>query len=717
MTSAPDDEGRSVKRLILGEKLPSDKLEDQLLPKLLALPIFASDCFSSVAYAPQEMMLILTLGGLSFLSFTPWVAAVVVLLLVVVVLSYRRLIKAYPSGGGDYEVAQKNLGEKAALVVASALLVDYILTVSVSVASGVDNIISAVPQLAGMRVEMALAIVVVLCAVNLRGVRESSKAFALPTYVFIGSVFLMVVVGLLRTALGAAPVAASAQYSVHGDQVAQAGLVLLLLRAFSSGCSALTGVEAIANGVPAFRRPKIKNAQKTLVAMGSVAIVLFVGLVAVALISRVHYVENPCDLIGWQQCASAPQPSLMAQVAAAVFGGTSIPFYIVQAATALVLLLAANTAFNGFPLLGSVLARDSYAPKALLTRGDRLIYSNGVILLSLVAGVLLLIYRASVTNLIQLYIIGVFVSFTLGQTGMVRHWIRLLKSNAPNRPEIVQSLVTNVIGGSLTALVLVIVTITKFTHGAWLVFVIMPILWFLMLGVNRYYRDVEKEIEVDPHTTFGARGDHAIVLVGRMAKPVLKAIDYAIAARHESLEAVHISIDDAATKRLEEEWAQMNIAVPLIVVPSPYRDIAVPLIKYIKGHRAANGSEVVTVYQPIYVVGHWWEQLLHNHKARRIRQRLMLVHGVTIALVPWLLDSSQLVYGRRSRPIPGQDRRGEPRRPVAPVQRRPMGPHGLQHHGRAGVHGGADALNDLRSDPAPQAPSETPSETPVGPRA
>ncbi|MGN6743862.1 MAG: APC family permease [Amnibacterium sp.] len=706
MTSAPEDEGRSVKRLILGEKLPSDKLEDQLLPKLLALPIFASDCFSSVAYAPQEMMLILTLGGLSFLSFTPWVAAVVVLLLVVVVLSYRRLIKAYPSGGGDYEVAQKNLGEKAGLVVASALLVDYILTVSVSVASGVDNIISAVPQLAGIRVEMALAIVVVLCAVNLRGVRESSKAFALPTYVFIASVFLMIVTGLLRTALGLAPVAASAQYTVHGDQVAQAGLVLLLLRAFSSGCSALTGVEAIANGVPAFRRPKIKNAQKTLVAMGSVAIVLFVGLVAVALISRVHYVENPCDLRGWTQCATAPQPSLMAQVAAAVFGGTSIPFYVIQGATAVVLLLAANTAFNGFPLLGSVLARDGYAPKALLTRGDRLIYSNGVILLSLVAALLLLVYRASVTSLIQLYIIGVFVSFTLGQTGMVRHWIRLLKNRAPNRPEVIQSLVTNVVGGSLTALVLVIVTITKFTHGAWLVFVIMPILWFLMLGVNRYYRDVEKEIEVDPHTTFGAKGDHAIVLVGRMQKPVLKAVDYAIAARHESLEAVHISIDDAATKRLEEEWAQMNIAVPLIVVPSPYRDIAVPLIKYIKGHRAAHGAEVVTVYQPIYVVGHWWEQLLHNHKARRIRQKLMLVHGVTLALVPWLLDSSQLVYGRRSRPIPGQDRRGEP---VRPVQRRP---HGVPHH-RPG-RPSPEALNDLRTEPVP---AEEPAQTPVGPRA
>ncbi|MFD1720641.1 APC family permease [Amnibacterium endophyticum] len=659
-----------MKRLILGEKLPSHKLEDQLLPKHLALPIFASDPLSSVAYAPQELLLILLLGGLSFLSFAPGVAAVVVLLLVVVVLSYRQLIKAYPSGGGDYEVAQKNLGEKPALVVASALLVDYILTVAVSVASGVDNIISAFPGLAPARVEMALVIVVLLAAVNLRGVRESSKAFALPTYVFIASVALMVVTALVRTLLGDAPVAASAGYTVQVDQVTQAGLVLLVLRAFASGCSALTGVEAIANGVPAFRRPKVRNAQTTLTVMGLIAICLFVGLLAVALISRVHYAEDPCALIGFDACRTAPQPSLMAQVAAATFGGTSPFFYLIQAATALVLLLAANTAFNGFPLLGSVLARDSYAPKSLSTRGDRLIYSNGVILLAGVAALLLLVYRASVTNLIQLYIIGVFVSFTLGQTGMVRHWIRMLRRGCPNRSSTIRSLVINLVGATMTAAVLVIVTITKFTHGAWLVFVIMPILWFLMLGVNRYYRDVEREIEVDPHTTFGAKGDHAIVLVGRMQKPVLKALDYAIAAQHGTLEAVHVSIDDRATERLEAEWARMNITVPLIVVPSPYRDISVPLIKYVKAHRASHGSEVVTIYTPVYVVGHWWEQLLHNHKARRIRQKLMLVHGVTLALVPWLLDSSEVIYGRRSRPIPGQDRRGEPVRPQGMPQRR-----------------------------------------------
>ena len=666
-------ETRSPKRWIIGDPLSTEKLDGQLLPKHLALPIFASDPLSSVAYAPQELLMILTLGGLAFLSFAPWVAACVVLLLVVVVASYRQLIKAYPSGGGDYEVAHKNLGEKAGLVVASALLVDYVMTVVVSVASGVDNIISALPGLAPFRVEFAVFFVILLAAVNLRGVHESSKAFAIPTYLFIASVLLMVVVGLARVALGDTPMAESANYDVEAQSLAQSAFILLLLRSFASGCSALTGVEAIANGVPAFKHPKVKNAQRTLVLMGGIAITLFIGLTALALFSKVHYAENPCDLIGWEECATSPQRSLIAQIAAATFGNNSIMFFVLQAATAAVLLLAANTAFNGFPLLGSVLAKDSYAPKSLSTRGDRLIYSNGVLLLALFACIILVIYQANLTVLIQLYIIGVFVSFTLGQTGMVRHWLTLLKTNPPNRASIIASLSINGFGALLTGVVLIVVTITKFTHGAWLVFVLMPVLFTLMLGVNRYYRDVAKEIEVDADTTFGSSGDHAIVLVGKMQKPVLKALDYAIAARHESIEAVHISVDVDETKALKRAWVQQNIQVPLRIVQSPYRDISWPLISYIKDRREDHGSEVVTVYTPIYIVGHWWEGLLHNHKARRLRQKLMLVHGVTIALVPWLLDSSELIYGRRSRPVPGQDRRGEPVRP-RPIPRRPLAP-------------------------------------------
>ena len=660
----PGSDSRLVKRLLLGEPLPTAKLEGQLLSKRLALPIFASDALSSVAYAPQELLMILTLGGLAFLSFAPWVAACVVLLLLVVVASYRQLIKAYPSGGGDYEVAHKNLGEKAGLIVASALLVDYVLTVAVSVASGVDNIISALPGLNVWRVELAVGFVVLLMAVNLRGVRESSKAFAVPTYLFIASVLVMVIVGLVRTAFGDAPLASSAAYTVEGEDLSRAAFILLLLRAFSSGCSALTGVEAVSNGVPAFRRPKVKNAQATLVLMGGTAIVLFAGLTAVALISQVHYAEDACHLIGFENCLTEPQPSLVAQVATAVFGANSVFFYIIQAATACVLLLAANTAFNGFPLLGAVLARDSYAPKSLNTRGDRLVFSNGMILLGLAACAILVVYQANLTQLIQLYIIGVFVSFTLGQTGMVRHWIRMLRGGCTNRSEVWRGLAINAGGAVLTAVVLIVVTITKFTHGAWLVFVLMPVLYTLMLGVNRYYRDVEKEIEVDETTTFGAAGDHAVVLINKMQKPALKALDYALAARHESIVAVHIAADEQTAQRLEQQWEEQNIRVPLIVLDSPYRDFAVPIIKYIAKYREKHGPTVVTVYMPQYIVGHWWEGLLHNRRANRMRQQLMLVHGVTIALVPWLLDSSELIYGRRSRPLPGQERRGEPVRPV-----------------------------------------------------
>jgi amino acid transporter len=632
-------------------------------------------------------MMVLLVGGVALLAYSPWIALAVVVLLLTVVASYRQLVKAYPSGGGDYEVAHKNLGEKAGLIVASALLVDYVMTVAVSVASGVDNIISALPMLSGFRVELAVAFVALIAAMNLRGVREASKAFAIPTYVFIGSIAVMIITALVRAALGAAPVAESAQYAVRSEGLAQAAIVLLLLRAFSSGCSALTGVEAVANGVPAFRTPKIRNARTTLLLMGGIAVFLFAGLMVVSLISGVHYAENPCDLIGWKQCGTEPQRSLIAQLASATFGNNSVPFFIVQAATAVVLLLAANTAFNGFPLLGSVLARDSYAPKALSTRGDRLVFSNGVIALALAAILLLVIYQANLTNLIQLYIIGVFVSFTLGQSGMVKHWVTLLRAGARERVSIIRSLCINAFGALLTFSVLVVVTITKFTHGAWLVFIMMPVLFLLMMGVNRYYRDVAREVEVDPTTTFGASGDHAIVLVGKMQKPVLKALDYAIAARHQSIEAVHISVDEDATELLQQQWHDMNIHVALTIIESPYRDFGIPLIKYIKHRREEHGSEVTTVYLPQYIVGHWWESFLHNHRARRISKQLMMLHGVTIALVPWLLDSSELVYGRRSRPLPGQDRRGEP---IRAIPRRPLAPAAPTAAGR-GRRGGSAA--------------------------
>ena len=661
---APSDERPGAKRWIIGQPLTSQKMDEQLLPKRMALPIFASDALSSVAYAPQELLMILMIGGLSFLTFAPWIAACVVLLLIVVVLSYRQLIRAYPSGGGDYEVASKNLGEKAGVVVAAALLVDYVLTVAVSVASGVDNIISAVPMLNPWRVELAVAFVVLIIIINLRGVREASSVFAIPTYLFIASVAIMVITGLVRVALGDAPVAESSSYTVQGESLGQAATILLILRAFSSGCSALTGVEAVSNGVPAFRRPKIANAKTTLALMGTIAGSLFVGLVAMALISGVQYAEDPCSLGGFD--CSNPQPSLMAQLATATFGANSVPFFIVQAATACVLLLAANTAFNGFPLLGAVLARDGYAPKALNTRGDRLVFSNGMILLGAGAIAILVVFQANLTTLIQLYIIGVFVSFTLGQIGMVRHWKRTLRELAAGeetqftRAEARKGLVINTIGATMTTAVLVVVTITKFTHGAWLVFLAIPVLAILMIGVHRYYRDVDVEIALTDTPHFGAQGDVAIIMVSKLQKPVMKAIDYALAANHQSTVAVHVATDEVSTQQLLDEWEQHKMPIQLVVVESPYRTYAAPVAAYIKAYREKHGPSVVTVYLPQYIVGHWWESILHNRRARRMAQQLMLVHGVTIALVPWLLDSSEVIYGRRSVALPGQQRSGIP---------------------------------------------------------
>jgi amino acid transporter len=672
------------KQWFIGKKLASSKLEGQLLPKFIALPIFSSDPLSSVAYGPQELLMILTLGGVSFLAFAPGIAAVVVLLLTVIVLSYRRVIAAYPSGGGDYEVAMKNLGKKPALLVASALLLDYVMTVAVSIASGTDNIISAFPMLDPYRVEIAVGFILLLTGINLRGVRESGVAFAVPTYLFIASVFLMIGTGLFKIMTGQPLEAPSANYEVHVHDLAastsQTAMILLLLRAFASGSAALTGIEAIANGVPAFRVPKIKNAQITMMLMGGAAITMLIGVTSLALASKVHYAEFPClQLPDWAGCATEPQMSVMAQIASATFGPSSFMFYVIQAGTAAVLLLAANTAFNGFPLLTSVLAKDKFAPKALLTRGDRLVYSNGMLSLMLAALTLMLVFQASVTALIQLYILGVFTSFTVGQIGMLKHWSKMLKPKkgqseedyAAKRREASSGILINGLGALMTASVLVIVTITKFTHGAWMVFIIMPVLYVVMFYTRRYYDQVANEIKMDSQTKFGAKGDYAIVLMDKLNKPQLKALDYALSSRHTHLEAVHVAIDPAAATAFAKQWKkyEKELGLPLRIIESPYREFTEPLIQFLHDHREANGNERISVYLPKLVVGHWWEHIFHNHRAGRLRKELMYLRGVMVTLVPWRLESAEYkdIFARR--PLPGDARRGM----VRPAPRRHRG--------------------------------------------
>ncbi|MDP9094905.1 MAG: APC family permease [Actinomycetota bacterium] len=628
----------------------SEQSGHSVLPKRLALPIFASDALSSVAYATQEILLVLTLGGTAFLYLAPWVAGAVVVLMATVVASYRQLVRAYPTGGGDYEVATKNIGKSAGVVVASALLVDYVMTVAVSVSSGVDNIISAAPSLHHQRVTMALVFVALLAAVNLRGLREAGAAFAAPTYLFAAGVVIMIGTGLFRALVGDAPVAESARYHVsvhHGyGSLGFFALMFFTLRAFSSGCTALTGVEAIANGVPAFKAPKARNAQITLLVMGAVAVSMFVGITALALISKVHITDpttNSC-LLNVPNCAVTPQRTVIAQVASAVFGGPhSVAFFYIQATTALILVLAANTAFNGFPLLGAILARDKNLPAQLNTRGDRLAYSNGIVALAVVAAFLIFIYKADVTRLIQLYIIGVFTSFTLGQSGMVRHWNRaiLTERDPQERRRIVRSRAINAFGASLSGTVLVIVIVTKFTKGAYLVLIAMPILYALMRAINRHYTHIAEELESDERGLVLPARNHVVVLVSKVHKPTLRALAFARATRPDTLTALTVNVDDDATRAMLIEWERHDLPVKLTILESPYREMSKPIISYVKQLRADRPRDVVNVFIPEYVVGHWWEQLLHNQTALRLKGRLLFQQGVMVTSVPWQLDSTR----------------------------------------------------------------------------
>ena len=652
-----------VKRVVLGRALRSDRQSEQELPKRLALPIFASDPLSSVTYATQELLVVLTLGGLAYLYLTPYLAAGVVALLVVVVLSYRQLVHAYPDGGGDYQVASENLGRRGGGVVASALLVDYVLTVAVSVSAGVDNIISAFQGLADHRVALAVGFVAFLTAMNLRGVKESGRAFAIPTYGFVLGVFAMIVYGLVQAAGADVPLAESAAYDVVPEE-GQAGLTglafaFLALRAFATGCTALTGVEAIANGVPAFRRPKSRNAATTLALMGGLAVTMFVGITALAILTKVRYAENPAEqFVGFQE--GDVQRSVLAQVSAAVFGDGSLPFFYLQVMAAGILILAANTAYNGFPLLGSILAQDRYLPRQLHTRGDRLVYSNGILLLAVFAGLLIVAFDASVTRLIQLYIIGVFTAFTFGQTGMVRHWNRLLRSAATpaeRRGRMKRSRAINFTGAVMTGVVLVIVTVTKFTHGAYLVLIAMPILYALMRGIHSHYTRVAEELEPEDELIPLPSRNHAIVLVSKVHAPTLRALAYARATRPHDLTALTVSVDPEEARALQEQWERREIPIPLTIIDSPYREITRPVLDYVRDLRRKSPRDVVTVFIPEYVVGHWWEQLLHNQSALRLKSRLLFQPGVMVTSVAYQLRSSARLEDDDAGSAPGDARR------------------------------------------------------------
>ncbi len=638
------------KRLLLGRKLQSAQLGETLLPKRIALPVFASDALSSVAYAPDEILLTLSLAGLVAYSFSWKIALLVAVVMLVVVASYRQNVHAYPSGGGDYEVATVNLGQNAGLTVASALLVDYVLTVAVSISSGVQNAKSVLPFIEGREAWVAAGAVLVLTAMNLRGVRESGTFFAIPTYCFMIGIIGMVAWGLFRILVLNDPIQAhSAQYGIEGDPkytgFAGLAMVALLARTFSSGCAALTGVEAISNGVPAFKEPKSKNAATTLLLLGSMAVSMLIGVVVLANLTGLKLIDDGFShytLNG--QRVEITEETAIGQLARAVFYDDFRPaFYFVIAATFVILFLAANTAFNGFPVLGSILARDGFLPRQLHTRGDRLAYSNGILSLAVFAVVLILAFDADVTALIQLYVVGVFVSFTVSQAGMLRHWTRLLKAehSAAARRRMQRSRVINGIGLTMTGTVLVIVLLSKFRQGAYIAIIAMAVVFVLMKLIRRHYDAVSRETALveGEDRTLPSRV-RAIVLISKLHKPTLRALAFAKATRPSSLEALTVAVDPDDTEHLVETWEEADLGIPLKVVASPYREVTNPIIEYVKSVRMESPRDVVIVYIPEYVVGHWWEQILHNQSALRLKARLLFTPGVMVTSVPFHLASS-----------------------------------------------------------------------------
>ncbi|MGH3768436.1 MAG: APC family permease [Pseudonocardiaceae bacterium] len=640
----------TVKRILVGRPFRSERLGHTLLPKRIALPVFASDALSSVAYAPEQLFLILSVAGISAYSFAPMVGLVVAAVMLVVVTSYRQNVRAYPSGGGDYEVATANLGGTAGLVVASALLVDYVLTVAVSISSAASNIGSALPFVATHKVTFAVAAIVVLTAINLRGIRESGTTFAVPTYAFMIGIVAMLGWGLIRVLLLGEPLRAeSAGFGLRaeGNQLVGIALAFLVLRAFSSGCAALTGVEAISNGVPAFQKPKSRNAATTLLLLGGISVTMLMGLIVLAQLTGVKMAEDPA-----RQLIGAPrgyeQKTLVAQIAQVVFDGFPAAFYFITAVTALILVLAANTAFNGFPVLGSILALDRYLPRQLHTRGDRLAFSNGIVFLAGAATLLVIAFGAEVNRLIQLYIVGVFVSFTLSQTGMVRHWNRLLagEGDLAERRRMRRSQAINLLGLVMTGAVLVVVLATKFTEGAWIAIAAMVVIFVLMRAIRKHYDRVAAELVPQEADTVLPSRNHAIVLVSTLHLPTLRALAYARATRPDVLEAVTVNVDDASARELVAQWEERDLPVPLKVIDSPYREITRPVVDYVKRARSDNPRNVVTVFIPEYVVGHWWEQILHNQSALRIKARLLFEPGVMVTSVPWQLRSSARVVQR-----------------------------------------------------------------------
>ncbi len=602
-----------LKRLIVGAPMPLAQARHERLSKTVALAVFSSDAMSSVAYATEEILLILVLAGTAAIHLTVPIALAIAALLVVVSVSYQQTIHAYPSGGGSYIVARANLGPTAGLVAAGALLIDYVLTVSVSVAAGVAALTSAVPCLLTHRVLLGVVFTAAIAYANLRGVRESGRVFAVPTYLFIVTFSVLVGTGLFRWLTGTLPAAAAAHETVAATQPLT---WFLVLRAFASGCTALTGVEAISNGVPAFKHPEARNAAITMGWMAAVLGTLFIGVSVLA------------SALGITPLADE---TVVSQVARRLFGG-GLPYYLVQGSTTLILVLAANTSFADFPRLNSLLARDRYAPRQFRTLGDRLVFSNGILILAGLAAALIVVFGGDTHALIPLYAVGVFISFTLSQAGMVRHW--LTDGGAGWR----WRLGVNGVGALVTGAVTVVIAVTKFTHGAWIVVLLIPLLVVGFRAIYRHYDTVADELSLEHLVEEPPVNNTVLVLVGDLHMGVVKALRYA-QSLSPSPKAVYVELDPSATARLEERWSKGGCGVPLVVLASPYRSMLRPLLDYIGRIRERDANSVVTIVIPEFVPRRWWQQLLHNQTALLVKGALLFRRGVVVVDVPFHLHS------------------------------------------------------------------------------
>ncbi len=603
----------SLKSFLIGQPIESQKEKHERLSRVTGLAIFSSDALSSVAYATEEILLALVIAGTALINYSMAIAVVIAALIAIVVTSYFQTIHAYPSGGGSYIVAKDNLGDNFGLTAGAALLIDYVLTVSVSITAGVAAITSAFPVLDPHKVLLSLVAIALLMLGNLRGVREAGRIFSVPTYLFIFSIIALIGVGLIKYLTGA-PTPPPQTLAATESYVS----IFIVLRAFASGCTALTGIEAVSNGVRAFKPPEPRNASITLIWMAAILGSMFIGISFLADHFNILPVSNE---------------TVLSQLAAIVFSGRGAPYFIIQFSTALILILAANTSFQDFPRLSSVMAADGFMPRQLGSRGDRLVFSNGILILGLFAAGLVVIFGGETHALIPLYAVGVFLAFTLSQAGMVRHWLKLREGKWR------RNMVINGLGAVTTAIVLVVIASSKFIHGAWIVVIAIPVIVYLTRKIKKHYESIARQLSVegaDPGVEF--KHHSVIVPVSGVQRAVLQAIKYAKVLSNDVV-AVYVCFNPEETDRVRQRWQEYGMGVPLLVLDSPYRSVIEPLMDYIQGVRSLHPDGVITVVLPEFVPQKWWHHLLHNQTALLIKGILLFKQGVVATSVPLHLES------------------------------------------------------------------------------